>query len=387
MKPGKTAFIVWAALFLWFGRTFPLVSPRGSENTLDIATWNIREFPWRGQPTIDTVAILIRDLQIDIIAAQEITDTAAFADLLSQLPGWDGFYAPSYPGTPLKEAFLYRTDQVTVVSWEPLFWGYTYEFPRPALRATFRADLPSGLCDFYAINLHLKAGSEPTDFSRRLSAMLRLKNYLDATVPSLPDRDWIILGDYNDEVNDPQSANIFWHFLQDTLNYRILTLPLAGNPYWASYPTYNSLIDHLMITTDMLGEYGNQGRTLTLRLDDEYYGYPNRISDHRPVLSVFAMPGVEISQETEPPERFGLMVYPNPFNSTARVAFAIERSSSVSIDLFDCLGRRLKSLFSGNLKPGRYETALNGEDMPSGIYFVKVSAGQESTVIRVTLLR
>ncbi len=387
MKFGKIISIAWAAAVLWCGQSFSLVSPRGNENTLDIATWNIREFPWYGQATIDTLAILIRDLRIDIIAAQEITDTVAFADLLAQLPGWAGFYAPSYPGTPMKEAFLYRTDQITAVSWEPLFWGYTYEFPRPALRATFEADLPSGFYDFYAINLHLKAGSEPTDFSRRLSAMLRLKNYLDVTVPSLPDRDWIILGDYNDEVNDPQSANIFWHFLQDSLNYRILTRPLAGNPYWASYPTYNSLIDHIMITTDMLGEYGDGGQTLTLRLGDEYYGYPYRISDHRPVLSMFSLPGSDIEQEATLPARFGLTIYPNPFNSCAKAMFAIEEHSAVSLELYDCLGRRLKSLFSGELGPGRYETTFNGVDMSSGVYFLKISAGEKSAVVRVTLLR
>lgn len=366
---------------------YALVSPRGSEEKLDIATWNIREFPWQGQGTVDTLAILIRDLQLDIIAAQEITDTVAFANLLSQLPGWDGFYAPSYSGTPMKEAFLYRTDQITAISWEALFWGYTYEFPRPPLRATFEANLPSGRYDFYAINLHLKAGSEPTDFNRRLAAMLRLKNYLDATVPSLPDHDWLILGDFNDEVNDPQTANIFWHFLQDSTHYRILTLPLAGNPYWASYPSYNSLIDHLMITTDMLEEYGDQGQTITLRLGDEYPNYSYRISDHRPVMSSFSQPETKVFDESTKTVSTKIGVYPNPFNSTAIVYFALENQSAVSLDLFDCLGRQVKTLYSGNLDHGHYRISINGNELAAGIYLLKLTTDSRSSVTRITLIK
>ena len=56
-------------------------------------------------------------------------------------------------------------------------------------------------------------------------------------------------------------------------------------------PTYTAkagagLIDHLLITTDALHEYGD-GTTEVLYLEDTVAGYQALISDHRPVLTTF----------------------------------------------------------------------------------------------------
>jgi endonuclease/exonuclease/phosphatase family metal-dependent hydrolase len=382
----KTIIVV-AAILLTASSTWALVLPRGSESTLDIATWNVRDFPRAGTATIDTLAILIRDLQLDIIGIEEITDTAAFASLLARLPGWAGVYAPSYAGSILKDGILYRTDQISLISYEAMFFGDTYQFPRQPLRCTIQANLPSGSFDFYLIVLHLKAGSTDSDVNRRQSAMIMLKNYLDVNVPSLPDRDWLVIGDYNDQVDDPQSSNVFFGFLQDTTNYRILTLPLAGNPYWASYPSYNSLIDHILITSDALSEYGENGQTQTLRLDDEYSRYSTVISDHRPVLSRFTSMQTGIENQVEIPQAFSLSSYPNPFNATANISARVNQAAQIKLELYDCLGRKQMTLADQYLEPGSYIYKLDGRSLSSGVYFVRFAAGDKTIVTKINLIK
>jgi len=380
--------IVMAFLVIQALTAYALVSPRGTEETFEIATWNVKEFPRLGQRTIDTLAILIQDLQLDLIAMQEITDTLAFQNLVSQLDGWDGLYSPdNNPYGLLKTGILYRTDQINVVSWEPIFWNDRWEFPRPPIRLTIEAELPSGRFDFFLIVMHLKALGDETSQERRRLAVLMLKDYLDDLVPYLPDQDWLVVGDWNDELTDPEADNVFWPLLQDPENYNFLTLPLAGNPYWASYPYYNSLIDHLMATTDALGEYGENGETITLRLDDEYSRYSSVISDHRPVMAKFTDLQTGIDDPTPLPSDFGLTSYPNPFNASANIAFSLNHESQARIDIYDCLGRYMQTLTDQYLSAGHYSVRFDAVSLPSGLYFAKLVTGGKSSVIKLNLIK
>ncbi len=289
----KITINVMVIIILSFGSTYALVQPRGSDTAFDLLTWNVKQFPTNGSGTIDTLAILINDLDVDMIAFEEITNIAAFNQLLAQCPGWDGVYSPDNTG--LRTALIWRTDRCNVTYIEQLFTNNFYEFPRPPIHFQGSAQYGSEYFDFHIIVFHLKAGSDEASRLRRAAAIVLLKSYLDTNVPSSGEPDWIVLGDWNDEIDDSPSLNVFTPLLEDSTNYTFLTLPLAGDPYWSSFPSWNSLIDHIMITNDALVEYGN-GYATTLRLDDEYSNYSYMISDHRPVMAKFESPNSQYEQ-------------------------------------------------------------------------------------------
>jgi len=365
-----------------------LVQPRGSDSTFDILTWNVHEFPGTGFRTIDTLAILIQNLDIDMVAFQEIADTNAFYDLLTRLPEWDGFFAPfDYSDYPyLKTAVIWRTDRASVTYVEQLFMGYQFQFPRPPIHVLGNVSFGQYQFDFHLIDLHLKAGSTEEDQQRRQAGILMLKAYLDNTIPGAPDQDWIVVGDWNDELEDPQGDNVFWPLLIDSLDYRFLTLPLAGNPYWASYPSYNSLIDHLMISTQANDEYGS-GNTITLRLDDEYSNYRNRISDHRPVMSQFLGYYTAVSEERLPENFESLSAYPNPFNSSVLLRFRNRVPGDVKLEIFDLLGREVATLIDGYFMAGEYQIEFNAANLPSGIFLASLMQQDKTDCIKLTLLK
>src|SRR3954464_7479758 len=65
-----------------------LVPAVGTATTLDIACWNLREFP--AMPTTPrVVGDLIASLALDIVAVEEIADRAAFESIVARLPGWE----------------------------------------------------------------------------------------------------------------------------------------------------------------------------------------------------------------------------------------------------------------------------------------------------------
>jgi hypothetical protein len=74
------------------------------------------------------------------------------------------------------------------------------------------------------------------------------------------------------------------------------------------------------------------------------------------------------------PEEFKLYQnYPNPFNPSTIIMFDLPLNQNINLFIYNILGERIKSLFSGNLEAGRYEFGWNGTNdsginLPSGVY-------------------
>ena len=50
----------------------------GEDNSLDIATWNIEWFPKNGQITVEYVTEIMEQLELDVLAIQEVDNTDMF---------------------------------------------------------------------------------------------------------------------------------------------------------------------------------------------------------------------------------------------------------------------------------------------------------------------
>lgn len=64
--------------------------------------------------------------------------------------------------------------------------------------------------------------------------------------------------------------------------------------------------------------------------------------------------------------------YPNPFNSETSIEYVIHKNANVKLEVYDILGRAIKTLFNGYQRAGRYKALFNTENLPSGVYFYKL---------------
>lgn len=262
----------------------------GTDSTFDVLTWNIENFPKNGSTTVSEVAGIVSALQVDAIAVQEIASVADFNALLSQLPGWSGILSSHEysPGNYQKVGLLYDAQKVTVDSYQLLFGDNAYAFPRPPMEFFLSAAEGDYWFDLRLIVVHLKAFEGEENEARRRAAIESLKVYIDEEMQSGDELDFILLGDFNDHLEDPPEDNVFTVMLEDSENYTFLTEALAG--IQGSYIGLNepNLIDHICITADALNEYGGSGSTQVLYLDDQNPDYEAMVSDHRPVFAQFA---------------------------------------------------------------------------------------------------
>ena len=77
------------------------------------------------------------------------------------------------------------------------------------------------------------------------------------------------------------------------------------------------------------------------------------------------------------PEAFSLdRAYPNPFNPTTTLSFAIPVDSEVSLSIYNLQGRQVSTLIDGNMEAGYHSVVWNADAQASGVYFVKMVAGE-----------
>lgn len=78
--------------------------------------------------------------------------------------------------------------------------------------------------------------------------------------------------------------------------------------------------------------------------------------------------------------------FPNPFNPTTTIEYAVGQSGRVMLEVYNVLGQRVAVLVDGIVAPGVYRATFDGGMLPSGVYFSRLSGDQSASVTRRLLL-
>jgi len=79
--------------------------------------------------------------------------------------------------------------------------------------------------------------------------------------------------------------------------------------------------------------------------------------------------------------------YPNPFNPNTQIKYSVSKRSEVSLIIYDAIGNKVQTLFSGELQKGNYNAEFEGKNLPSGIYFARLKMNESSRTIKMLLLK
>jgi hypothetical protein len=79
--------------------------------------------------------------------------------------------------------------------------------------------------------------------------------------------------------------------------------------------------------------------------------------------------------------------YPNPFNPTTNIEFRIADVGFVSLKVYDILGEEIATLINEELAVGKYDVNFKASNLPSGIYFYRLSANNFSMTRKMVLIK
>ncbi|WP_172826829.1 endonuclease/exonuclease/phosphatase family protein [Flammeovirga sp. SJP92] len=258
-----------------------------SDETLEVVTWNIEHFP-KHEETSGIVNATISESDYDLWGIQEVENIGT----IKQVSQVNEAYSILVDNDIAKGvnrdyhlAYVYNNQRLEVLESQVLASGdfESYFFPRRPLLAKFLNKVNNQT--FYVINIHLKCCGGNTNEYRREEASKRLQNYIDS---NLNNEHVIVLGDFNEEIY-PTSSSSFKNFIDDSENYMFSNMDQAksDNSLDKSYPNWwpnGSHIDHILITNEWFNQFQ---QSYTLALDQCSIYFDDKVSDHRPVMTVF----------------------------------------------------------------------------------------------------
>ncbi|MBM4159961.1 MAG: T9SS type A sorting domain-containing protein, partial [Ignavibacteria bacterium] len=105
--------------------------------------------------------------------------------------------------------------------------------------------------------------------------------------------------------------------------------------------------------------------------------------------SPYGITNVETDRPQAIPTGFSLeQNYPNPFNPSTTIEYRLSNESFVTLKVFNLLGQEIAKLVSNEKKSaGTHLVGFDASNLPTGIYFYQITAGEFRATKRMTLLK
>jgi endonuclease/exonuclease/phosphatase family metal-dependent hydrolase len=363
------------------------IPPFGTDSTFEVMTWNIEWFPTNGQTTVDYVREIIQDLDVDLIAMQELDDTIVFKQMMNELENYEGYFKSSwFAGL----AFIYNS---AIIEVDTIYEIYTTEpYWRPFPRSPMVMELNYSGQEYVVINNHFKCcGDGVLDMNdsydeetRRLDASNLLKAYMD---DYFFNKRVIMTGDLNDLlVEDNPYNNVFKAFINDPENYLFADMEIAeGGEYYWSYPSWPSHLDHILINKPLFHDFENESSQIeTIRIDDyfdSFYQYEINVSDHRPV-AIKIHPDFEVGTIEKQISTLSLSNYPNPFYKETTFSIG-QRPGKCTLEIYNSRGIKVDQC---QVEAFQNSFTWVPENLPGGFYYARIRTGGKTGESRKLLL-
>ena len=141
---------------------------------------------------------------------------------------------------------------------------------------------------------------------------------------------------------------------------------------------YNTALDYSRNFDGIIGD-------VMLGHTDDFTGLYAYLGDRYGITTSYPAPAPRLSEDWEyfeenDAEGFGytshiVNVYPNPFGENAQITVNCIEGQNIRIELFDASGRKVQSVYSGSIASGNTDFNIDGTELNTGVYMIKVSGG------------
>ncbi len=102
-----------------------------------------------------------------------------------------------------------------------------------------------------------------------------------------------------------------------------------------------------------------------------FYGSPTQIGNENIIPFTF-----ELKQN-----------FPNPFNPQTNIHFTVPKNTKATLKIYNSLGNEVATYLDEYISAGTYNVTFDGSNLPSGIYFYKLTAGDFSDTKKMMLIK
>ncbi len=203
----------------------------------------------------------------------------------------------------------------------------------------------------------------------------------------------IASGDYIIIVNDADAFTSRYKTVDNVIGEFDFGLG-AGSDEVRIYNTNDRLVDFVRYEDESPWPIEPDGEGFTLELlnveSDNELGESWGAS-----LSKGGTPGLQNQQIINSNEDIGFQPkeftltqnYPNPFNPTTNINFSIPEAGKVELIVFNVLGQKVQTLVEGNLNAGSHSVTFDASRLTSGVYFYRLTSGNNVATQKMLLMK
>jgi len=127
-------------------------------------------------------------------------------------------------------------------------------------------------------------------------------------------------------------------------------------------------------------------------IDEDHFPFTKAIGDNSGgLINDWTITGwddaPDVVVNTVPNEFFLSQNYPNPFNPVTNISFGLPDAGMVKLEVFNIVGQRVATLVDGKMDMGYHTVSWNADNMSSGVYFYKITAGDHSSIKKCVLMK
>ena len=130
--------------------------------------------------------------------------------------------------------------------------------------------------------------------------------------------------------------------------------------------------------------YSLNGSSLDDRLLIEYTG---ELTIESAIVADWYESDIAVNSIILPSEYILSSAYPNPFNPTTTLSFALPENQDVILQIYNLQGRVIETLVNSNMEAGYHSVQWNADSHSSGVYFLKLHAGSYVKTEKIMLLK
>jgi len=96
-----------------------------------------------------------------------------------------------------------------------------------------------------------------------------------------------------------------------------------------------------------------------------------------------------VETNTQVPNNYSVSQnYPNPFNPSTKIQYILPAEGNVVLKIYNILGKEVKTLIANEYRTaGSHTVTFDAHDLPSGVYFYRLQAGNFISVKKMILLK
>ena len=151
--------------------------------------------------------------------------------------------------------------------------------------------------------------------------------------------------------------------------------------------------DKMMAPTEELELYkyltGNKKHKRFFEVMGEETCHDTHISDPHAIVALLDKPYIFKSAEVGEDITFtqNVKVYPNPVSSNSTIEVALDQSTYLELSIYNQVGQLIQTIYNGQMEKGEHTFHFTTEELPVGLYTLRVQNGDKSEVIKIIKIK